>query len=229
MAETDKMVGVLVASITLVLGVVAEVLLFWNPDCRAEWSMMWLHAIISPFMFIAAGWLALAGVIALFCVPLSIFSYVTDEDTNSLYVSCVVACAGLLGGGGIVYYWVESIVVNECPAFGYNPYNTYAITGPNTIVLLPVLSLAGAISGAILGKVLHLLALLLALPYWWASNCLWSLNDDGGGGGSSSLSPGYDPSSEGRASKETTEAFCQSSEEEMTPEEMTEAFRQTWR
>lgn len=131
------------------IGVFAsEFLIFYNPEARADCLRMWPCAVFSPFMFGGASMFFSAGVAALILVPVFFVKYVfqnEDDELKNLRLNCLVAGGGIASGGTVITYWIYSIIIEGCPAFGYNADNVYAVVGINTMILFIPAAMLGMI------------------------------------------------------------------------------------
>lgn len=137
--------------------IAAEIMIFYNHEARENWCRMLPCALMSPFMFMIAGIGAVFGVISLVsAIPQRFMEFVRTGNFGELPGNCMFAGVCLLAGGGTVYRWIKYIIIENYPAFGYNPDNVYAVAGLNTMIFMPM----GAIGGLVLGL------MFCALLFW---------------------------------------------------------------
>ena len=142
----------------LVIGFIsAEFFVFYNPEARSDWTRMMPCAITAPFTFGIACLGAVMGLIGLTKIPDCIYRLATGSENIELIGPFICAGIGLFGGGGTIYRWVKYIIIDNCPAFGYNPDNVYAVVGINSMFLLPIMAIVGAIGGAIVYWILRII------------------------------------------------------------------------
>lgn len=129
--------------------IVSEFLIYHNPEARADWIRMLPCAIIGPFIFGTACMGMLLGISCLLRVPECIMNMIKDSNSEELIGPFVGSFAGIFGCGGTIYRWIKYIIIENYPAFGYNPNNVYAVVGINSMFLMPIMIIIGGIAGAI--------------------------------------------------------------------------------
>ncbi|MEI7424717.1 MAG: hypothetical protein WCK10_01200 [Candidatus Staskawiczbacteria bacterium] len=128
----------------------AEYLIYYNHEARENWTRMLPCAIISPFLFIIAIIGTISGMAGLVQIPGSVYKLITGDYSIDQAGPLALTGGGLFGCGGTVYRWIKYIVIDNYPAFGYNPDNVYAVTGLNTMFLMPIMIIVGALAGLII-------------------------------------------------------------------------------
>lgn len=155
--KAEEYLGSVLPAVSFLSFCIAEFLIFYSPDAREDWPRMLTCAIISPFMFTLAVYAMLWGLVAIYPVSVCFFHFIKFKDLQGLLESCVTFCVSSAIGGGIIAYWVYAIVVERCPAFGYNPFNTYAVVGVNTVLAIPILGILGLVSSLFLFCLLYVI------------------------------------------------------------------------
>lgn len=117
-------VVILTVVIFVVIGV-PEILIFWQKEARDDWPRMLLSAIIDPLFWNF-------GIFA-FCMGIySLYDSIVSRDADKFPFAVALLYVGIR----LPYYWIKRIVIDNVPAFGYNPDNIYAVTGINSMLLL---------------------------------------------------------------------------------------------
>ncbi|MCX6722223.1 MAG: hypothetical protein NTY04_03465 [Candidatus Staskawiczbacteria bacterium] len=122
-----KIIGVCILGVICfsVIFVVPEILIFWQKEARDDWPRMSFSAIIDPIFWNVGVWSLCGGIY-------SLYDSVKSRDMGMI----PGAFALLYVGVRLPYYWIKRIVIDNVPAFGYNPDNIYAVTGINSMFLL---------------------------------------------------------------------------------------------
>ena len=132
-------------------------MIFYNHEAREDWCRMLPCALMSPFMFMVAVLGAVSGIVSMvYAVPKRFMEFIKTGHFGELPSNCMFAGTCLTAGGGTVYRWVKYIIVDNYPAFGYNPDNVYAVVGLNTMVFMVVAAVGGLVLGLMLCAVLFL-------------------------------------------------------------------------
>jgi hypothetical protein len=147
--------GVLGLSIVIFI---PEFFIYYNHEAREDWGRMLPCAIIGPLMFYIACALLVVGVILIRHIFIHLVAVAKGENCLELVMLCGATIGCLASGGGTIYRWIKFIIIDNYPAFGYNPDNVYAVAGLNTVVFLPTALFVGVLLGAILGGLVSLMA-----------------------------------------------------------------------
>ena len=134
-------IGIIVAII------VPEVLVFFNQEARDDWGRMFVVAVTAPFIWSLALGALIYGILML-------YEALKNTDREGLPL-LIFSFALIYPGIRIPHYWIKRIVIDEVPAFGYNPDNIYAVAGLNSMSLGPLWAIEGAIAGLLLYAIIY--------------------------------------------------------------------------
>ncbi|MFH1759426.1 MAG: hypothetical protein ABH822_02630 [Patescibacteria group bacterium] len=124
----------------LLILVVPEILIFgFDQEACDNWTRMLPVAIFAPFFWSMAIFALGVGIFLL-------YQSFMDEQIELLPVSIALICPGVF----IPCYWIKRIIIDDCPAFGNNPDNIYAVAGLNTMAFGIICFAGGLIIGLLL-------------------------------------------------------------------------------
>ena len=141
---SDSLLSLLLVSLFIVCFVVPEVLIFaFEAEAREDWMRMLPVALFAPFFWTMS-------VCALVGGFWFIWQSIRERELYMLPFSLALIYPGIR----VPFYWIKQIVIEDVPAFGYNPDNIYAVTGLNTMGL----GILWAIEGGIVALLLVLIS-----------------------------------------------------------------------
>ena len=129
----------------------SEFLIYYNQEARDDWTRMLPSAIFGPFI--------MAFALSIACIGIGLLWTFYKSDDWALAPLCLVF---IYPGVRMPCYWIQRIVIDKVPAFGYNPDNIYAVTGLNSMALGLLWALEGLAVGGFLAIILRTICRLSA-------------------------------------------------------------------
>lgn len=141
--ESLKYVGLMILLSLFFWGIPEYLILGFEQEARDDWPRMLPSILIGPSLWNGALFISALGVYVI---------YMSIKEKMYVIVLCGVYM--LIPGIGIPYYWIKRIIVDDVPAFGYNPDNIYAVTGINTMDYLMLWGIVGLGFGFVIAFIL---------------------------------------------------------------------------